>query len=495
VAEAMTPGAADELRVLGAVQTHLLVGGEWRPARSGRRLPVEDPATGQVVADVADAGPEDACAALDAAVAAQPGWAGVPPRRRGEVLRAAYELMAQRVDDLALLMTIEMGKPLAESRAEVAYAADFFRWFSEEAVRISGDYKVSPSGASRVLVMRQGVGPCLLITPWNFPAAMAARKVGAALAAGCTAVLKPAQQTPLSALAVAQIFAEAGLPPGVLNVVTTSSPGDVSKPLLADGRLRKLSFTGSTVVGGALMAAAADRVLRVSLELGGNAAFLVFGDADLDAAIEGALLAKMRNIGEACTAANRFYVHSSLAGEFAERLAARMGDLVVGRGTEPGVDVGPLVSAAHREKVRSLVDDAAARGAKVLCGGAAPGGAGYFYEPTVLAQVPAGAELACTEIFGPVAPVFSFGSDEEAIAAANGTEYGLVAYAYTRDLGRALRVAESLEVGMVGLNRGVVSDPAAPFGGVKASGLGREGGDVGIDEYLEVKYVSIDKTW
>ncbi|MGH9105642.1 MAG: NAD-dependent succinate-semialdehyde dehydrogenase [Acidimicrobiales bacterium] len=489
------PARDDERRVVAKVPTDLLIGGRWRPASAGGTFEVEDPATGEVVAEVADATADDARAALDAAVEAQGAWSATAPRQRGEVLRAAYERMTEQAADLALLMTIEMGKPLAESRAEVAYAADFFRWFSEEAVRIAGDYKVSASGANRVLVMRQAVGPCLLITPWNFPAAMATRKLGAALAAGCSAVLKPAQLTPLSSLALAQILAEAGLPPGVLNVVTCLSAGEVITPLLHDGRLRKLSFTGSTEVGSKLMAGAADRVLRVSLELGGNAPFLVFADADLDAAVHGALLAKMRNGGEACTAANRFYVHSSLAGEFAERLASAMSEMPLGRGTEPGVKVGPLISAAQREKVASLVDDAVARGAKVLCGGTAPERAGYFYEPTVLVQVPEDAELVRTEIFGPVAPVLSFDGDAEAVAAANGTGYGLVAYAYTRDLSRALSVAESLEVGMLGLNRGVVSDPAAPFGGVKASGIGREGGPVGIEEYLEVKYVSIDKDW
>ncbi|HTW06882.1 MAG TPA: NAD-dependent succinate-semialdehyde dehydrogenase [Acidimicrobiales bacterium] len=491
----MTLASAEERRVVGAVRKDLLVGGEWRTAEGGRRYAVEDPATEEDVAEVAEASPADAAAALDAAVAAQAGWAATAPRQRGEILRRAYDLMTARADDLALLMTLEMGKPLAESRSEVAYAADFFRWFSEEAVRISGDYKVSTSGANRVLVMRQPVGPCLLITPWNFPAAMAARKVGPAFAAGCTVVLKPAHQTPLSALAIAQIFDEVGLPPGVLNVVTTTSPGDVTAPLLADPRLRKLSFTGSTGVGSRLMAAAAERVLRVSLELGGNAPFLVFADADLEAAVTGALIAKMRNGGEACTAANRFYVHSSVAAEFTERLAAAISELPVGRGTEPGVRVGPLIDAQQREKVAGLVDDAVSRGAKVLCGGAAPRRNGYFYEPTVLAQVPEDAEMASTEIFGPVAPVSSFDDDEEAIATANRTEFGLVAYAYTRDLGRALNVAEKLEVGMLGLNRGLVSDPAAPFGGVKASGIGREGGDIGIEEYLETKYVSIDKTW
>jgi len=456
---------------------------------------VEDPATTEVVAEVADAKVVDAQAALDAAVKAGPGWAATSPRERGEVLRRAYQLMTDRADELALVMTIEMGKPLAESKGEVAYAADFLRWFSEEAVRIDGGFKVSTSGANRVLLMRQPVGPCLLITPWNFPAAMAARKVGPAIAAGCTMVLKPAQQTPLSALAMGKILEEAGLPAGVLNIVTSSSAGDTLAPLIADARLRKLSFTGSTEVGSKLMAQAAQHVLRVSLELGGNAPFLVFGDADMDAAVEGALAAKMRNIGEACTAANRFYVHASVADEFAERLASAMSTLPLGRGTEPGVKVGPLVSADQRDKVAALVDDAVGRGAKALCGAKAPDRRGYFYEPTVLVQVPPEAKMASTEIFGPVAPIFIFHDDDEAIAAANDTEYGLVAYAYTRDLARAMRVAESLEVGMLGLNRGVVSDPSAPFGGVKSSGTGREGGNIGIDEYLEVKYVSIDKTW
>jgi succinate-semialdehyde dehydrogenase/glutarate-semialdehyde dehydrogenase len=486
---------ANEQRALGAAPTDLLIGGEWRPAITGRRFAVEDPATGKVVALVADAGPTEAAQALAAAADAQPSWAGTAPRRRSDLLRAAYELMTSRADDLALLMTIEMGKPLAESQAEVTYAAEFFRWFSEEAVRVAGDYRVAPGGANRALLMRQPVGPCLLITPWNFPAAMAARKLAPALAAGCTAVLKPAEQTPLSSLALAAILVEVGVPPGVLNVVTTSAPADVSGPLLRDRRLRKLSFTGSTEVGSALMSAASQRVLRVSLELGGNAPFVVFADADLDAAVEGALLAKLRNGGEACTAANRFYVHESVAGDFAKRLAAAIGSLPVGRGTEPGVKVGPLIDAAQREKVASLVDDAVSRGAKALCGGAIPDRPGYFYEPTVLVGVPAQAELTTTEIFGPVAPVQSFGSDEEALELANGTDYGLVSYVYTRDLGRALRMAEGLESGMVGLNRGIVSDPAAPFGGVKLSGIGREGGEAGIEEYLELKYVAIEKTW
>ncbi len=490
------PGALDgEAKVLDAVAKDLLMGGQWRPARSGRRLRVEDPATGQVVAEVADAGPADALEALGAAAEAQDAWAAAPPRERGEILRRAYELMTEKADDLALLMTVEMGKPVAESKGEVAYAADFFRWVSEEAVRVDGGYKVAPQGGSRPLVLRQPVGPCLLITPWNFPAAMAARKVAPAIAAGCTMVLKPAQQTPLSALAMAQILAEAGLPAGVLNVVTTSSAGEATAPLLADQRLRKVSFTGSTEVGRQLMAQAAGQILRVSLELGGNAPFLVFSDADLGAAVEGAVLAKMRNGGEACTAAIRFFVHSSVYGEFAERLADAMVDLPIGRGTEARVRVGPLIDDRQRQKVASLVDAAIGRGAKALCGGAVPQRPGYFYEPTVLVDVPGDAELCRAEIFGPVAPVFSFEADEEALALANGTEYGLVAYAYTRDLGRALWLAERLEVGMLGLNRGIVSDPAAPFGGVKASGIGREGGAVGIDEYLEVKYVSVDQTW
>jgi succinate-semialdehyde dehydrogenase/glutarate-semialdehyde dehydrogenase len=489
------PTLSDERRALALAPNQLLVDGKWRSAKSGRRFAVQDPATGEVVAEVADAGPEDGLDALAAASGAQAGWASTAPRRRSDILRTAYELMTARSEDLALLMTIEMGKPLAESRAEVAYAAEFFRWFSEQAVRVAGDYRVAPGGAHRLLLMRQPVGPCLLITPWNFPAAMAARKLAPALAAGCTAVLKPAEQTPLSSLAIAQILVEAGLPAGVVNVVETSAPGELTAPLIRDRRLRKLSFTGSTEVGSALMAAAAHRVLRVSLELGGNAPFIVFADANLEHAIEGALLAKMRNTGEACTAANRFYVQERLADEFAERLAASMHALPLGRGTEPGVKVGPLIDAAQREKVAALVDDAVSRGAKVLCGGAAPARPGYFFEPTVLAGVPNEAELTTTEIFGPVAPVQSFGSEDEALELANSSDFGLVSYVYTRDLDRALRVAEGLESGMVGLNRGMVSDPAAPFGGVKLSGLGREGGEIGIEEYLELKYVSVAKNW
>jgi len=486
--------AVDSVReqaVVGAVPTGVFIGGGWRDATGGARLVVEDPSTGRPLAEVADATPDDGLAALDAAAAAQASWASTPPRVRGEVLRRTYELLTARVEDLALLMTLEMGKPVAESRAEVAYAAEFFRWFAEEAVRIDGRYTVNPNGGARLLVMRQPVGPCLLITPWNFPMAMGTRKLGPAIAAGCTMVCKPAELTPLSMLALAEILAEAGLPPGVLNVVTTSRAGDVTRPLLADRRLRKLSFTGSTAVGRQLIGLAADNVLRVSMELGGNAPFLVFEDADLEAAVEGAVIAKMRNVGEACTAANRFHVHESVADEFATRLAGRLGAMTVGRGTQEGVQVGPLVDGRQRAKVAELVDDATARGATALLGGRPLDGPGYFYAPTVLTDVPAGARMLREEVFGPVAPIVPFATEDEAVAAANDTEYGLVAYVYTTGLERALRVVERLETGMVGLNQGLVSNPAAPFGGVKHSGFGREGGREGIDEYLATKYVAV----
>jgi succinate-semialdehyde dehydrogenase / glutarate-semialdehyde dehydrogenase len=484
--------ATRERTVVDAVSTRLYIGGQWRDASSGRTLPVEDPATGEVLAEVADGGPEDALAALDAAVAAQEAWAGHPPRERGEILRRAYEVITERVDDLALLMTLEMGKPLVESKAEVAYAAEFFRWFSEEAVRIDGRYAVAPNGKGRLLTMKQPVGPCLLITPWNFPMAMGTRKIGPAVAAGCTMVIKPAQLTPLSMLALAQILEEVGLPPGVLNVVTASKSGATMGPLIKDPRLRKLSFTGSTEVGRSLVAQASDQLLRVSMELGGNAPFLIFEDADLDAAVEGAILAKMRNIGEACTAANRFHVAEPVAGAFADRLARRMGALRMGRGTEDGVQVGPLINEDARGKVAELVGDAVDRGARAVVGARPGDGRGYFYEPTVLADVPPDARVLKEEIFGPVAPVASFDSEAAAVAAANDTEYGLVAYVYTNDLKRAFRVVEGLQTGMVGLNQGMVSNPAAPFGGVKASGFGREGGREGIDEYLEIKYVAMN---
>ena len=480
-----------EHAVVDAVQTGLLIGGRWRSATGGETLDVEDPATGKVLTSVADASPEDGVAALDAAVAAQAGWAATAPRERGEILRRAFELMTERTDDLALLMTLEMGKTVAESKAEITYAAEFFRWFAEEAVRIEGGYAVSVNGQGRKLVMRQPVGPCLLITPWNFPAAMGTRKIGPAVAAGCTMVMKPAQQTPLSMLALAGILVEAGLPAGVLNIITTRSTGKVMEPLIRDGRARKLSFTGSTAVGRMLLEQSAEQVLRTSMELGGNAPFLVFADADLDAAVDGAMIAKMRNIGEACTAANRFYVHQDVAQEFSRRLAERMDALKIGRGTEDGVDVGPLIDGDQRAKVQQLVGDAVDKGARVMVGGESVEGAGYFYRPTVLTDVPIEARLQREEIFGPVAPITRFSDDDEAVADANNTEFGLVSYVYTANLNRALRISERLEAGMIGLNQGMVSNPAAPFGGIKHSGLGREGGNVGIDEYLETKYVAI----
>lgn len=479
----------DENGVVAAVPKQLLIGGSWRSGSAG--FGVEDPSTGKTLCEVADAGPADGLAALDAAVAAQPGWAATAPRRRSEILYAAHQLLLDRQDDLALLMTLEMGKPLTEARGEIAYAAEFLRWFAEEAVRIDGGYAVAPDGQSRFLLIRQPVGPCLLITPWNFPMAMATRKLGPALAAGCTSVVKPAPQTPLCTLALAGILTEAGVPDGVVNVVTTTDAVGVMEPLIRDGRARKLSFTGSTAVGRLLLEQCASTVLRTSMELGGNAPFLVFADADLDAAVDGALLAKMRNIGEACTAANRIYVQEDVAGEFAARLSDKMAALRVGRGTEDGVQVGPLIDAAGRVKVQDLVDDAVRRGAEVRCGGAALGGPGYFYPPTVLTGVPADARMRHEEIFGPVAPLTTFTTEDEVVSAANDTEYGLVSYLFTRDLDRAIRVGERLETGMVGLNRGVVSTPAAPFGGVKQSGLGREGGRVGIEEFLELKYLNL----
>jgi len=486
-----TIGSSSEQDVVGKVAKGLLIGGEWRDATGGGTLPVEDPSTGESLCEVADATPEDAMAALDAACAVQAEWAATPPRERGEILRRAYEAVVARAGELALLMTLEMGKPVAESRAEVLYAADFLRWFSEEAVRIEGRWATAPNGGMRMLTMRQPVGPCLLITPWNFPLAMGTRKIGPAVAAGCTVVVKPAKLTPLSMLALAQILDEAGLPGGVLNVVTARSAGKTTGPLIDDPRLRKLSFTGSTEVGRQLMAQASRHVLRVSMELGGNAPFVVFDDADLDAAVDGAMVAKMRNIGEACTAANRFHVHASVADAFTEKLARRMGAMKVGRGSEDGVEVGPLIDDDQRRKVAALVDDAVGRGARAIVGGEQPDGPGHFYPPTVLAGVPGDARLLREEIFGPVAPIATFATEDEAIAAANRTEYGLVAYVYTRDLDRAIRVIERLETGMGGLNQGLVSNAAAPFGGVKQSGFGREGGVEGIDEYLSIKYAAI----
>jgi succinate-semialdehyde dehydrogenase/glutarate-semialdehyde dehydrogenase len=480
-----------ERSVLDSVPAGLYVAGRWREAAGGGSFDVEDPATGDALVAVADARVEDAIDALTAAAGAQSEWAASPPRERGEILRRTYEALVTRSDELALLMTLEMGKALRESKAEIAYAAEFFRWFSEEAVRIHGRYMTNTTGSGRILTMRQPVGPCVMVTPWNFPMAMGARKIAPAVAAGCTMVVKPAQQTPLSMLALAGILDQAGLPAGVLNVVTTSRAGSVIEPLLRDPRTRKLSFTGSTEVGRMLIEQSAAQVLRVSMELGGNAPFLVFADADLDAALEGAMLAKMRNVGEACTAANRFYVADSLADEFGQELAARMSALKVGRGTEPDTDVGPLIDEEQRTKVTGLVQEARAAGAGVLVGGEPIDGRGYFFAPTVLTGVPARARISEEEIFGPVAPVSTFSSEQEAIDAANRTPYGLVAYVYTRDLDRALRVVEGIEAGMVGLNQGVVSNAAAPFGGVKHSGFGREGGFEGVQEYLETKYVAV----
>jgi succinate-semialdehyde dehydrogenase/glutarate-semialdehyde dehydrogenase len=487
----MSITATQEQAALGAVPTKLFIGGEWRDASGGATLAVEDPATGEPLVEVADGTPDDAVAALDACVAVQDEWAKHPPRERGEILRRAFEAITAQADELALVMTLEMGKPIVESKAEITYAAEFFRWFAEEAVRIEGRFATAPNGQGRLITMRQPVGPCYAITPWNFPMAMGTRKIGPAVAAGCTMVIKPAHQTPLSMLALAHILEEAGLPAGVLNVLTSSSSSEVSAPIIADPRLRKLTFTGSTEVGRKLVAQSAEGLLRTSMELGGNAPFLVFADADVDAAVEGAVIAKMRNMGEACTAANRFHVADRVQDEFAEKLAAKLGAMKVGRGTEDGVQVGPLIDASQRDKVAELVRDATGKGAQAVVGGTARDGAGYFFDPTVLAGVSGDANLLREEIFGPVAPVIGFDDEEAAIAAANDTEYGLVSYVYTRDLKRAFRVCEGLQTGMVGLNQGMVSNPAAPFGGVKASGFGREGGKEGIEEYLETKYVAM----
>lgn len=486
-----TDRSAREAEVLERVEKRLLIGGEWVSADGGATFAVDDPATGEVIAEVADATPEDGRRALDAAVAAQADFAKTSPQERHDLLMRAYDALMAQQDDLALLMTLEMGKPVAEAKGEIAYAATFFRHFAEEALRIEGGYQTAPAGNARFLITKQPVGPCLLITPWNFPMAMGTRKIGPAIAAGCTSVIKPAHQTPLSMLALGQILLEAGVPAGVVNIVTCTGAGEVMEPLIRSGKARKLSFTGSTKVGKVLLEQSADKVLRTSMELGGNAPFVVFEDADLDEAIDGAMLAKMRNMGEACTAANRIYVHESIIEEFGKRLSAAMGALKVGPGTAEGSQVGPLVDQAGRTKVAELVSDATSRGATVLTGGELPDGPGYFYPPTVLTGVSADARMADEEIFGPVAPLTAFSTEDEAVEAANNTPFGLVAYVYTNDLRRALRVAERIESGMVGLNQGVVSNPAAPFGGIKESGLGREGGRVGIDEFLEIKYVGI----
>ncbi|ABL84093.1 MULTISPECIES: NAD-dependent succinate-semialdehyde dehydrogenase [unclassified Nocardioides] len=479
------------LDLLGPTQRGLLIGGTWRDAEGGKRLDVIDPADGSVLTDVADGSVADAVDALDAAVAAQADWAATPPRQRGELLRTAFELIIERSEQFAHLMSLEMGKTVAEAAGEVTYGAEFFRWYAEEAVRIHGRWMQAPGGGSRLLTIKKPVGPCLFITPWNFPLAMGTRKIGPAVAAGCTMVVKPASQTPLSMLALAAVLEEAGLPAGVLNVVTTSHTGEFSETLQADDRLRKVSFTGSTGVGRVLVRQSADRLQRVSMELGGNAPFLVFEDADVDAAVDGAMVAKMRNMGEACTAANRFLVHASVADDFAEKLGKRMGALSLGRGQDDGVDVGPLIDERAVESVSQLVTDAVHDGATVVTGGRPVDGPGYFYPPTVLLGVPADSEINVQEIFGPVAPITTFDSEADAIRMANDTEYGLASYVYTRDLARTIRLAEALEFGMVGVNTGLISNPAAPFGGVKSSGFGREGGFEGIEEYLETTYVAL----
>jgi succinate-semialdehyde dehydrogenase/glutarate-semialdehyde dehydrogenase len=472
------------------VPTGLFIDGEW--ITNGRTLPVTNPATEDTLVEITDGTPDDALAAVAAAHRALPGWAATPPRERAECLRKAWALMIERSEAIARLMVLENGKALRDARGEVIYAAEFFRWYAEEAVRIDGAVTTAPSGANRIMVVRQPVGVSVLVTPWNFPAAMATRKIGPALAAGCTVVLKPAKETPLCAFAVADILREAGVPHGVVNVVCTQKAGPLVGAMLADPRVRKLSFTGSTEVGRVLLETAAKTITNCSMELGGNAPFLIFEDADLDAAIEGAFLAKMRNGGEACTAANRFYVHEAVADEFTSRFADRLSKLAVGPGLDAGTDLGPLVNEDTRSKVASLVDSATTGGAQVVTGGRAPDRKGYFYLPTVLRDLPPDAAILGTEIFGPVAPVVRFRDEDDAIRWANDTEYGLVSYLYTADLRRALRVSEALDTGMVGVNRGIVSDPAAPFGGVKQSGLGREGGHDGLLEFTESKYIAVD---
>ncbi|WP_458042468.1 MULTISPECIES: NAD-dependent succinate-semialdehyde dehydrogenase [Bacteria] len=480
-----------EAALLASIPTGLFIGGAWEDSPSGKTLDVIDPATGAVIKTIADATPEDGIRALDAAVAARDAWAATPPRTRSDILRRAFDLVQERKEDLALIMTLEMGKPMAESRGEVAYGSEFLRWFSEEAVRITGRYGLNPEGTGRMVVSQRPVGPSFFITPWNFPLAMATRKIAPALAAGCTVVIKPPALTPLTTMLFTTILEEAGLPAGVVNVVNSSSSSALSAPIIADPRLRKLSFTGSTGVGQKLIAQAAEGVLRVSMELGGNAPFVVFEDADLDKAVEGALQAKFRNIGQACTAANRFIVHESVADEFAKRVGDRVAAMRIGRGTEDGVQIGPLIDEAAVAKASALVSDAVQRGARLVTGGAAIEGQGTFFEPTVIADVVAGSDILREEIFGPVLAIARFGDEDEAVRLANDTEYGLVSYVYTTDLARGHRMIDRLETGMMGLNVGVVSNAAAPFGGVKQSGIGREGGLEGIHEYLSTKYTLI----
>ena len=481
----------DIQRLLSSVPTGLWIGGEERPGSS--TFDVLNPATDEVLTTVGNATATDAIEAMDAACAVQADWAATPARERGEILRAVFEMIIERADDVATLMTLEMGKVVAESMGEVKYGAEFFRWFAEEAVRIHGRYTPSPAGTGRIVVTKQPLGPCYAITPWNFPLAMGTRKIGPALAAGCTMIVKPAQETPLTMLLLAKLMAEAGLPKGVLSVLPSNKPREVTTALIEDGRLRKLTFTGSTGVGKALVKQSADALLRTSMELGGNAPFVVFDDADVDAAVEGAMLAKMRNGGEACTAANRFYVANTLLDDFTDKFVKRMGELTLGNGLDPSTKLGPLINPNQLKTVQELVDDAVEKGATVATGGQAPGGPGNFYPATVLTGVPLNARILKEEVFGPVAPIVGFDTEQQGIAAANDTEYGLAAYIFTQSLDRALRVAESIEAGMVGVNRGVISDPAAPFGGVKESGFGREGGFEGIEEYLDVKYIALTK--
>jgi len=479
----------DVSQILASVPTGLWIGGEERPGSS--TFDVTNPATDEVLISIANATAADAIAALDAAGAVQETWAATPARERGEILRAVFEAIIDRAEDFATLMTLEMGKVYAESMGEVKYGAEFFRWFAEEAVRIHGRFTPSPAGTGRIVVTKQPVGPCYAITPWNFPLAMGTRKIGPALAAGCTMIVKPAQETPLTMMLLAKLIDEAGLPKGVLSVLPSTNPREVTTALIEDGRLRKMSFTGSTGVGKALLKQASDALLRTSMELGGNAPFVVFDDADVDAAVEGAMLAKMRNGGEACTAANRLYVANDLLDDFTDKFVKKMGELTIGNGLDPSSKLGPLVNPKQVASVQELVNDAVEKGATVAVGGQAPGGPGNFYPATVLTDVPADARILKEEVFGPVAPIVGFDTEEQGIAAANDTEYGLAAYIYTQSLDRALRVAESVQAGMVGVNRGVISDPAAPFGGVKESGFGREGGFEGIEEYLDVKYIAL----
>src|SRR5690242_19722268 len=477
--------------LLANVPTDLWIGGKWRKSSDGGRFDVIDPATESKVASVASATVEDAKAALDAASAAFPAWAAKKPRERAEILRKSFELIMRDAERLAKLITIENGKALSDSRGEVAYAAEFFRWYAEEAVRNNGSVSTAPASGARILVQHKPAGVAVLVTPWNFPAAMATRKIGPALAAGCTVVLKPASDTPLTMLALMPILAEAGVPDGVVNVIPSRSSGKVVSAMLHDDRVRVVSFTGSTEVGRKLLHEAADNIVKPAMELGGNAPFIVFEDADIDAAIDGAMIAKMRNMGEACTAANRFYVHEKVHDEFAKKLTAKMAGLKMGNGLDEGVMLGPLVNQEGRDKVIELVDDAVSKGAKVLTGGKLPEGTGYFYPATVLTNVSDDSKMLNEEIFGPVASIQTFKSEDEVVKRANDTEYGLVAYLYTKDLSRGLRVSEKLDFGMIGLNRGLVSDPAAPFGGTKQSGLGREGATEGMKEFLETQYVSV----